>query len=1057
LADALRDRYLIEREVGRGGMATVYLARDLKHDRPVALKVLRPELTVALGADRFLREIRIAARCHHPNIVAVFDSGEAGGLLYYVMPYVEGESLRSVLSREGALPVDTAVRIAGQVAEALHHAHDLGIVHRDIKPENILIDQGRAMVADFGIARAISAATGVTIERTTGTGLILGTPMYMSPEQATGQLEPDTRSDLYSLGCVLYEMLAGEPPFSAATAQALALRHAYDTPVPLHLKRPGVPPRLEQVVNRALQKLPEERFGTAEEFGAALPPRQSTPVDEVPSVAIEPRRGVRPVSQLGWAMIGALLLVGGVTITALRRRDAPVLDTSLYLVLPFRHRGESAPLLLNGDQCESLLHDALARWRGVELVDPLWVADARARRPGAVRVEDGVAIARRRRAGRVVMGEVWEFRDTIHVRGLLYDAGGDRLVREHSIQIAPDLSDAQPRFQELADSLLVGGGAMGTPPRGEGQLSLPAWRAFQDGFAALQRWELDSARARLEQALGIDPGYATAQLWLALVLSWAGAAPQTWKPYAAGALASDDSLTPRDRTLGEALVALAGGDYPESCGKFRDLIARDSLDFAAWYGLGDCQAQDPLVVRDSSGEGWHFRGSYEAAVSAYRRALEIVPSVHLAFRGQAFHRLPDLLYTEPHRIRHGYALQGNDTVRFGAFPAMARDTLEFVPRPLAQVVSADPAVVPATVGNAVARNREVMREIATTWVVTFPDRADAHETLGLVLETLGELTAGRSAAYSALSEIRRARATATDSAQALRLAATETRLLLKSEQIASAKALADSLLRAHPAPSLDDARQLRGLAAITGHAHLAARLQQRAAPDYTFLSSDWDEVSVPLQLTEAALALFAYSAFGAPVDSIDTLEQRVERLIPSYVVPARRSVARQALLDIPAVLAFPERGARPMHRPRAGGNYLLEMQYRFARGDTAAVRAELNRVREVQRNLRPGDIAFDVTYQEARLLLALADSAAAIERLDLSLQALSTLRADLLDQLPPAATLVRGMALRAELADQAGDSTTAHRWSREVLTLWSDADPELQPTIASMRRIEGVH
>jgi protein-export SecD/SecF family membrane protein len=492
-------------------------------------------------------------------------------------------------------------------------------------------------------------------------------------------------------------------------------------------------------------------------------------------------------------MIGALLLVGGVTITALRRRDAPVLDTSLYLVLPFRHRGESAPLLLNGDQCESLLHDALARWRGVELVDPLWVADARARRSGAVRVEDGVAIARRRRAGRVVMGEVWEFRDTIHVRGLLYDAGGDRLVREHSIQIAPDLSDAQPRFQELADSLLVGGGAMGTPPRGEGQLSLPAWRAFQDGFAALQRWELDSARARLEQALGIDPGYATAQLWLALVLSWAGAAPQTWKPYAAGALASDDSLTPRDRTLGEALVALAGGDYPESCGKFRDLIARDSLDFAAWYGLGDCQAQDPLVVRDSSGEGWHFRGSYEAAVSAYRRALEIVPSVHLAFRGQAFHRLPDLLYTEPHRIRHGYALQGNDTVRFGAFPAMARDTLEFVPRPLAQVVSADPAVVPATVGNAVARNREVMREIATTWVVTFPDRADAHETLGLVLETLGELTAGRSAAYSALSEIRRARATATDSAQALRLAATETRLLLKSEQIASAKALADSL------------------------------------------------------------------------------------------------------------------------------------------------------------------------------------------------------------------------------------------------------------------------
>jgi eukaryotic-like serine/threonine-protein kinase len=1057
LADALRDRYVIERELGRGGMATVYLARDMRHDRPVALKVLRPELTVALGADRFLREIRIAARCHHPNILAMFDSGEAGGLLYYVMPYVEGESLRSRLIREGPLPVETAVQIAGQVAEALDHAHGLGIVHRDIKPENILLDEGRAVVADFGIARAVRAASGLGSERNTATGLILGTPTYMSPEQATGQLEPDTRSDIYSLGCVLYEMLTGEPPFSGATPQAIALRHAYDTPVPPHVKRPDISPQVERVVNRALRKLPEERFGTAAELAAALPRQPTPPEVQLPTLTIEQHRRVRGLSRVGWVLLGALLLAVGLAATALRRRDTPMLDTSLYLVLPFRHRGESAPLLLNGDQCESLLHDALARWRGVQLVDPLWVADARARGPAAVRVEDGVAIARRRRAGRVVMGEVWEFRDTIHVRGLLYDASGDRLVREHSIQIAPDLSDAQPRFQELADSLLVGGGAVGAPPRGEGRLSLPAWRAFQDGFAALQRWELDSAKARLERALAIDPGYGTAQLWLALVLSWAGESPQSWKPYAAGALASDDSLTPRDRMLGEAMVALAGGGYPESCGKFRDLIARDSLDFAAWYGLGDCQANDPLVVRDSSGAGWHFRGSYQAAIAAYRRALEIVPSVHLAFRGQAFSRLPKLLYTEPDRIRQGYAVQGADTVRFGAFPSMTHDTLEFVPRPLTEVTRAEPDAIPATVSSAVAKNRELMREIATTWVTAFPDRADAHETLALVLETLGELTAGRSAGYSALSEVRRARASASDSSQALRLAATEIRLLLKSEQIASARALADSVLRAHPSPSLDDARQLRGLAALTGHVHLAARLQQLAAPNYTFLTSDWDEVTVPQPLTEAALGLVAYASFGAPVDSIDTLEQRVERLIPSYVVPTRRTAARQALLDIPAVLAFPERGARPMHRASAGGNYLLAMQWRLAQGDTAAVRSELARVREGQRNLRPGDIAFDVTYNEARLLLAMADTAAAVERLDLSLQALSTLRTDILDQLPVAAALVRAMALRAELADRAGDSATARRWAEDVLMLWSNADQELQATTMKMRRITGAH
>ena len=179
-----------------------------------------------------------------------------------------------------------------------------------------------------------------------------------------------------------------------------------------------------------------------------------------------------------------------------------------------------------------------------------------------------------------------------------------------------------------------------------------------------------------------------------------------------------------------------------------------------------------------------------------------------------------------------------------------------------------------------------------------------------------------------------------------------------------ARALADSLLRAHPSPSLEDARQLRGLAALTGHVHLAARLQQRAAPDYTFLSSEWEEVTVPLQLTEAALALLAYSAFGAPVDSIDTLEQRIERLVPSYVVPARRTAALGAMLDVPAVLAFPERGLRPSHRPRAGGNYLLPMQWRLGHGDTAGVRQEYGRIRATQRNVRPGDVSFDATYHE---------------------------------------------------------------------------------------------
>jgi len=222
---ALSDHYAVERELGRGGMATVYLAEDLKHHRPVAIKVLLPELAAVLGPERFLQEIEIAAGLQHPHILPLYDSGSVGdstGLLYYVMPYVEGESLRDRLAREKQLSVDDALQISREVADALSYAHSRGVVHRDIKPENILIQSGHAVVADFGIARAIDRAGG---ESLTATGMALGTPAYMSPEQAAGSRDLDGRSDLYSLACVLYEMLAGEAPFTGPTVESLVHQH----------------------------------------------------------------------------------------------------------------------------------------------------------------------------------------------------------------------------------------------------------------------------------------------------------------------------------------------------------------------------------------------------------------------------------------------------------------------------------------------------------------------------------------------------------------------------------------------------------------------------------------------------------------------------------------------------------------------------------------------------------------------------------------------------------------------------------------------------------------
>jgi eukaryotic-like serine/threonine-protein kinase len=267
LAAALADRYRIERELGQGGMATVYLAHDLRHQRDVAIKVLHPDLGAALGGERFLTEIRTTARLQHPHILPLLDSGDADGLLFYVMPLVTGETLRARLEREQQLPVADAVQIAREVADALGHAHALGVIHRDIKPENILLQGGHALVADFGIALAVQSAGG---QRMTQTGLSLGTPQYMSPEQAVGERAIDARSDIYALGAVTYEMLVGEAPFTGPNVQAIVARLISEEPRPLALQRKSVPEHVEAAVLQALEKLPADRFATATEFAAAL-------------------------------------------------------------------------------------------------------------------------------------------------------------------------------------------------------------------------------------------------------------------------------------------------------------------------------------------------------------------------------------------------------------------------------------------------------------------------------------------------------------------------------------------------------------------------------------------------------------------------------------------------------------------------------------------------------------------------------------------------------------------------------------------------------------------
>src|SRR5256886_1668208 len=320
LREALADRYAVERELGRGGMATVFLAEDLKHHRSVAIKVLHAEVTAALGAERFLREIEIAARLQHPHILPLYDSGAATGFLYYVMPYVEGESLRDRLTREKQLPQEDALRIATEVAGALAYAHSRGVVHRDIKPENIMLSGGTAVVTDFGIARAVSAMP--KSRHLTETGTIIGTPAYMSPEQATGSNEIDGRSDQYSLACVVYEMLVGEPPFTGPTAQAVIARHSLDMVSPPSIVRATIPDAVEDAILRGLSKVPADRYPTAALFAEALntPSRATGAVRRATLAGARARR--RPGRRV-LAVASVAVLVAGVAAGISRRRGAP--------------------------------------------------------------------------------------------------------------------------------------------------------------------------------------------------------------------------------------------------------------------------------------------------------------------------------------------------------------------------------------------------------------------------------------------------------------------------------------------------------------------------------------------------------------------------------------------------------------------------------------------------------------------------------------------------------------------------------------------------------------
>jgi tetratricopeptide (TPR) repeat protein len=662
LQAALADRYAIQRELGRGGMATVYLAHDQKLGRPVALKVLKPELAAALGPERFLREIEIAAKLNHPNILGLYDCGTASAaessangqrlpanLLYYTMPFVEGESLRGRLEREKQLPLDDALQITKEVADALGYAHSLGLVHRDIKPENILFQAGHALVADFGIARAVTAAGGTKL---TETGLAIGTPAYMSPEQAAGSADLDGRSDLYSLGCVLYEMLTGETPYTGPTPQAIL---AKSEPLPrVSVVRETVQPGVEAALNKVLARTPADRWPTAAQFAHALahPEALARPVTAAQRVWWRSRiaivAGALAVLALG---IGTAVFMSG-------RGAGPALDPKAVAVAPFESQIRDTSLAQLGAVTADWVVQVL-QGTGEIKVAPMAQVVATGWAPGHRVQELGVATG----AGMVITGRAWLERDSIYLRADVLNARSGALL--HAVPaVAAGVGQPLEAVKALAQRL---GGAIGeivlsAPSAGplsatvRPPASFEAYREYAEGNRLFDLNDFEGAARRYRHAYTLDTTFLRALVGLGLARSWlsvnqASAAESVWQFVER----RRDELPRADQLVFESLRAGLVGEYQQGAEASRELARLQPPGGSALFnwGLLAIMANRPAealhaflevnphylqarIWSDWSASWWilgwayHLLGRHREELKAVRRGRELFPGkLHL--------------------------------------------------------------------------------------------------------------------------------------------------------------------------------------------------------------------------------------------------------------------------------------------------------------------------------------------------------------------------------------------------------------------------------------------
>jgi tetratricopeptide (TPR) repeat protein len=623
LKTALADRYRLIRELGAGGMATVYLAEDLRHHRQVAVKVLREDLGATIGPERFQREIEIAARIHHPHILPLYDSGEAGGFLFYVMPYVEGESLRGRLNREGELPVADAVRILREVADALAKAHAQGVVHRDIKPDNVMLADRHALVADFGVAKAVSDATDAS--GITTVGVALGTPSYMAPEQAAADPNTDHRADIYAFGVLAYEMLTGEPPFTGKTAQQVLAAHMTEAPAPVTRRRQSVPEPLAELVMRCLEKKPADRWQTADQIVTRLE------TIATPSGGMAPTQAVSGVSRSGsgrplvryLGVAGVLIAAAiGVWAVGFRGKGDPTLDANLVAVLPFRIAGTNPDIAYLREGVVDIMATLLTGEEGTaRAADPASVITGWRKR-GASETTDldasgAEALARDLGAGKVLSGSIIGDESKLTIRASLAAVGSRSEPLQATVEGPAD--SLSSLLRNLAGRLLAqSAGVAADQSAGLLTSSLPALRAYLRGQAEYRQGRYAPAITQYAEALQADSNFALAGAGLTAANGWIGFATAEQAGLAQRtAWRNRDRLGPKDRAL---VIAQLGPNGPGPDYLSAELRAAERATEVApdraesWYMLGDDYMHHGRLLG--------IEDALERAEQGLRRALE---------------------------------------------------------------------------------------------------------------------------------------------------------------------------------------------------------------------------------------------------------------------------------------------------------------------------------------------------------------------------------------------------------------------------------------------------